>query len=51
MLLIFSELGSTGNNVRGAGEQAQRFGDLDNPANKSRKNLNLKEKPSFCLIF
>ena len=34
VLLIFRELGSTGNNARGAGEQAQSFGDLDNPAKK-----------------
>ena len=39
MLLISRELGSTDNNVRGAGEQAQSFGDLDNPANKSKKKI------------
>ena len=43
-LFIFRELGSTGNNFRGAREQANNFGDLGS----CQKN---KEKPPFCLIF
>ena len=33
-LFIFRDLGSTGNYFRGAGEQAQSFGDLGSPAKK-----------------
>ena len=36
---------------QGAGEQAHSFGDLGSPAKKFKKNLTLKEKPSFRLIF
>ena len=46
-LFIFRDLGSTGNYLRGAGEQANSFGDLGSPA-KKQKN---KGKPPFCLIF
>ena len=35
---------------QGFGEKVHSFGDLGSPA-KKYKNLNLKEKPSFCLIF
>ena len=41
---------STGNYFQGFGEQAHSFGDLGSPA-KNLKNLTLKEKPSFLLIF
>ena len=44
---IFRELGSTGNYLRGAREQAHNFWDLGSLA-KKQKN---KEKPPFCLIF
>ena len=47
-LFIFRDLGSTGYYFRGAGEQAQSFGDLESPAKKQK---NKKEKPPFCLIF
>ena len=47
-LFIFRDLGSTGNYLRGAGEQAHSFGDLGSPAKKQKK---IKEKPPFCLIF
>ena len=47
-LFIFRDLGSTGYYFRGAGEQAHSFGDLGSPALKQK---NIKEKPSFCLIF
>ena len=43
-------LGSTGYYFQGFGEQAHNFGDLGSPA-KNLKNLALKEKPSFRLIF
>ena len=46
-LFIFRELGSTGNYLRGAREQAHNFGDIGSLA-KKQKN---KEKPPFCLIF
>ena len=46
-LFIFRELGSTGNYFQGFGEQAHSFGDLGSPAKKLKKNLTLKEKPSF----
>ena len=44
---IFRELGSTGNYLKGAREQAHNFGDLGSLV-KKQKN---KEKPPFCLIF
>ena len=44
---IFRELGSTGNYLRGAREQAHNFGDLGSLA-KKQKN---KEKPPFCLFY
>ena len=44
---IFRELGSTGNYLRGAREQAHNFGDLRSLA-KKQKNM---EKPPFCSIF
>ena len=44
---FFRELGSTGNYLRGAREQAHNFGDLGSLV-KKQKN---KEKPPFCLIF
>ena len=50
-LFIFRELGSTGNYFHGFREQVHSFGDLGSPAKKFKKNLTLKEKPSFCLIF
>ena len=37
-LFIFRELGSTGNYVRGAREQAHNFGDLGSLAKKQKKN-------------
>ena len=37
-LFIFRDLGSTGNYFRGAGEQANSFGDLGSPAKKRKKN-------------
>ena len=49
-LFIFRELGSTCNYFQGFGEQVHSFGDLG-ALQKSLKNLTLKEKPSFCLIF
>ena len=36
-IFIFWDLGSTGNYFRGAGEQAQSFGDLGSPAKKQKK--------------
>ena len=50
-LFIFRELGSTGNYFQGFGEQAHSFGDLGSHAIFLKKNLTLKEKPSFRLIF
>ena len=47
-LFIFRDLRSTGNDYRGAGEQAHSFGNLGSPAKKQTK---IKEKPPFCLIF
>ena len=47
-LFIFRYLGSTGNYFRGAGEQADSFGDNGSPAIKKKI---IKEKPPFCLIF
>ena len=47
-LFIFRDLRSTGNCLRGAGEQAHSFGDLGSPAKKQKK---IEEKPPFCLIF
>ena len=35
----------------GFGEQAHSFGDFGSPVKKLKKNLTLKETPSFCLIF
>ena len=46
-LFIFRDLGSTGNYFRGAGEQAQSFGDLGSPA-KKQKN---KGKASILFDF
>ena len=43
---IFRELGSTGNYLRGAREQAHNFGDLGSLVKKPKN----KEKPPFCLI-
>ena len=37
-LFIFRDLGSTGNYLRGAGEQAHSFGDLGSPAKKQKNN-------------
>ena len=45
-LFIFRALGSTGNYFQGFGEQVHSFGDLGSHS-KSKKNLTLKEKPSF----
>ena len=50
-LFIFRELGNTGNYFQAFGVQVHSFGDLGIPAKKVKKNLTLKEKPSFCLIF
>ena len=47
MAIIFRELGSTGNYLKGAREQAHYFGDLGSLV-KKQKN---KEKPPFYLIF
>ena len=49
-LFISRNLGSTGNYFQGFGEKANSFGDLGSPA-KKQKNLTLKEKPLFRLIF
>ena len=46
-LFIFRDLGSTGNYFRGAGEQAQSFGNLGSPA-KKQKN---KGKASILFDF
>ena len=35
-LFIFRDLGSTGNYLRGAGEQAHSLGDLGSPAKKQK---------------
>ena len=50
-LFTFRELGSTCNYFQGFGEKAHSFGDLGSPAKNNKKNLNLKGKPSFLLIF
>ena len=50
-LFIFRELGSTGNYFQELGEQVHNLRDLGSPAKKKVKNLILKEKPSFHLIF
>ena len=50
-LFIFRDLGSTGNYFPGFGEQAHRLLDSGSPAKKYLKNLTLKEKTSFGLIF
>ena len=50
MSIHFRKLGSIGNYIQGFGQQAHSFGDLGSPA-KEVKNLDLKEKPSYCLIF
>ena len=47
LLFIFRELGSTGNYIMGAREQAHNLGDLGSLAKKEKD----KEKPPFCLIF
>ena len=49
-LFIFRELGSTGTYLQGFGEHALSFGDLGS-TKKVKKNLTLKDKPSFRLIF
>ena len=46
-LLIFRELGSTGNYLKGGREQVHNFVDLRSLAKRQKK----KEKPPFCLIF
>ena len=51
MAFYFQGVGSTGNYFQAFGEQVHSFGDLGIPAKKVKKNLTLKEKPSFCLIF
>ena len=48
MSIYFQGAGSTGNYFQGFGEQAHSFRDLGSPA---KKNLTLKEKPSFRLTF
>ena len=50
MAIYFKGAGERGNYFQGFGEQVHSFGDLENPA-KKEKNLTLKKKPSFCLIF
>ena len=50
-LYMFMELGSTCNYFQGFGGQAHSFGDLRSHAKKVKKNLTLKENPSFHLIF
>ena len=47
-LFIFRNMGSIGNYLRGAGEQAHSFGDLGSLAKKQKI---IKEKPPFSLIF
>ena len=42
-LLIFRELGSTGNYFRGAREQAHNFGDLGSLAKKQKKKKKKKK--------
>ena len=49
-LLIFRELGSTGNYFRNLGSKLIVFG-FGVPCKKVKKKLTLKEKPSFRLIF
>ena len=46
-LLLFRDLGSTGNYFKGSREQAHSFVDLGSPAKKQI----YKGKPPFCLIF
>ena len=41
-LYIFRDLGSTGNYLRGAGEQAHSFGDLESPPKKQKKKKKKK---------
>ena len=45
-LFIFRDLRSTGNYVKGVGEQDHSFGDLGSPAKKQKI---IKEKSPFCL--
>ena len=51
MAIYFHGAGGTGNYFQGFGEQAHNLGDLGSPAKKYKKNLTLKEKPSFHMIF
>ena len=44
-------MGTTGYYFQGFGEQAYSFGGFREPCKKVKKNLTLKEKPSFRLIF
>ena len=44
-------MGTTGNYFQGFWEQAYSFGGFREPCKKVKKNLTLKEKPSFRLIF
>ena len=44
---MFRELGSAGNYLRGAREQAHNFGDIGSLAKKEKN----KEKSPLCLIF
>ena len=44
-------MGTTGNYFQGFGEQAYSFGGFREPCKKVKKNLTLKEKPLFRLIF
>ena len=46
-IYIFRDLGSTGNYLRGAGEQAHSFGDLGSPAEKQKK----KNKGKASILF
>ena len=51
-IFIFKELESTGDYFQGFEEKTHSFGDLGRPAKKvKKKNLSLKEKLSFRLIF
>ena len=50
-IFIFKELESTGDYFQGFEEKTHSFGDLGRPAKKVKKNLSLKEKLTFRLIF
>ena len=50
-LIIFRDLGRTGNYFRGSGEQAHSFGDLGSPAKKQKKKKNNNNKGKASILF